>query len=85
MISINKYGQNIDLSKIVAVNGKKSFSLEGLNLNETLIINVTKGMKFNSAIVENDLKIEFTDTDGSIFDVVLKDMATLLAQYDGEK
>ncbi len=86
MISINKYGQNIDLSKIVAVNGTKSISLDGLTLNETLIINVTKGMKFKSSLEENDLKIEFTDIDGSIFEVILKDMATLLAENDtGEK
>ena len=29
MISINKYGQNLDLTKINEVNGKKSFSISG--------------------------------------------------------
>ena len=85
MISINKYGQNLDLTKINEVNGKKSFSISGVDANNTLIINVTKGMKFKSILEENDLKIEFTDIDGSVFELVLKDMATLLAQNDGQK
>ena len=85
MISINKYGQNLDLTKINEVNGKKSFSISGLDANNTLKINVTKGMKFKSSLEENDLKIEFTDIDGSVFELVLKDMATLLAQNDGQK
>ena len=85
MISINKYGQNVNLSKVVEVNGKKTFSLDGIDLNKTLIIKVPKDVKFVSTLVEEDLKIEFKDKDGNIFELILKNMTNLLAQNDGDK
>ncbi len=85
MISINKYGQNLDLSKIVEVNGKKTFSLDGIDSNKTLIVKVPKDVKFVSTLVEEDLKIEFKDKDGNIFELILKNMSNLLAQNDGDK
>ena len=85
MISINKYGQNVNLSKVVEVNGKKTFSLDGIDLNKTLIIKVPKDVKFVSTLVEEDLKIEFKDKDGNIFELILKNMTNLSAQNDGDK
>ncbi|MBU0924781.1 DVUA0089 family protein, partial [bacterium] len=83
MISINKYGQTLDLSKVVEVNGKKTFSLDGLVVDKSLIIEVPKGTKFSTSLQEDDLKIEFKDADGKIFELILKNMANLLAQNDG--
>ena len=82
MISINKYGQDVDLSKLVEVNGRKTFSLNNIDSNKTLILKVLPSVKFVSTIVDEDLKIEFTDKDGNIFDLILKNMANIhLDQY----
>ncbi|MAD43056.1 MAG: hypothetical protein CL623_11795 [Arcobacter sp.] len=83
MVSIVKYGQEIDLSKIVAVNGKKSLTLDNLVLNNTIKIKIPTGTKYVSELVEDDLKIEFTDEEGNILELILKDMTALLAQNDG--
>ena len=83
MISINKYGQTLDLSKIVEVNGKKTFSLDGLVVDKSLLIEVPKDTKFSTSLEENDLKIEFKEADGNVFELILKNMANLLAQNDG--
>ena len=83
MISINKYGQNLDLSKLVEVSGKKTFSVDGLVIDKSLVIEVPKGTKFSTSLEEDDLKIEFKDNDGKIFELILKNMANLLAQNDG--
>ena len=83
MVSIVKYGQNIDLSKIIAVNGKKSLTLDNLVLNNTIQIKIPAGVKYLSEIVEDDLKIEFKDEEGNILELILKNMSTLLAQNDG--
>lgn len=85
MISISKYGQNVDLSKIVGVNGKKSFSLAGLEAGKTLVIKIESGIKFVTSVVDEDLKVVFKDAKGNIFELILKNMVTLLAQNDGEK
>ena len=83
MISINKYGQNLDLSKLVEVSGKKTFSVDSLVIDKSLVIEVPKGTKFSTSLEEDDLKIEFKDNDGKIFELILKNMANLLAQNDG--
>ncbi|MAC85216.1 MAG: hypothetical protein CL624_13885 [Arcobacter sp.] len=83
MVSIVKYGQEIDLSKIVAINGKKSLTLDNLVLNNTIKIKIPAGIKYLSELVEDDLKITFKDEEGNILELILKDMSTLLAQNDG--
>ena len=83
MVSIVKYGQLVDLSKIVTIDGKKSLTLDNLITNNTIKINVPAGIKYLSELVENDLKITFTDTEDNVFELILKDMSTLLAQNDG--
>ncbi|APW66238.1 hypothetical protein LPB137_10465 [Poseidonibacter parvus] len=83
MVSIEKYGQEIDLSKIVSLNGKKSLTLENLVLNNTVQIKIPAGIKYISSLEENDLKIVFTDIEGNILELILKDMAELLAQNNG--
>ena len=83
MISIIKYGNKLDLSKIPALNGKKSLTLQELVLGNTIEIKIPKGTKFVSAINEADLRIEFKESDGTIFELILKDMAELLGKNDG--
>jgi len=85
MISINKYGQTLDLSNVVEANGKKTFSLDGLVIDKPVVISVPAGTRFTTSVVEDDLNIEFKDADGNIFELVLKNMASLLAQNDGNQ
>ena len=85
MISISKYGQNVDLSKIVGLNGKKTFSLDGLEAGKTLVIKIEAGIKFVTSVVDEDLKVVFKDSKGNVFELILKNMVSLLAQNDGEK
>ena len=84
MITINKYGQNVDLSNIPVINGKKSFTIDNIDVNNTLKINIPAGTKFTSALDENDVKMEFRDNDGNIFELILKDLAVILATNDGD-
>ena len=85
MISINKYGQNIDLSNVQEINGKKSYSLDNIDSSKTLLIRIPQGVKFVTTLQDENLKIDFTDSQGNIFELILKNMAEMLVQNDGDK
>ncbi|MGA1933504.1 tandem-95 repeat protein [Arcobacter sp. YIC-464] len=60
------------------------YILDNIGQNEKIEIKISSEIKYSSQLVENDLFFEFTDNDGNPFQLILKDMATLLAQNDGD-
>jgi VCBS repeat-containing protein len=85
MISINKYGQNIDLSNVQELNGKKSYSLDNIDSSKTLLIKIPQGVKFVTTLQDEDLKVNFTDKEGNVFELILKNISDILVQNDGDK
>ncbi|UTJ05800.1 tandem-95 repeat protein [Arcobacter roscoffensis] len=78
MITISKYGQNLSF-----VENQNILILDNLELNKTIKIKLSEDIKYSSQLVEEDLAFEFIDKEGNSFQLILKDMATLLAQNDG--
>ncbi len=77
MISINKYGQNIDLSNVQELNGKKSYSLDNIDSSKTLLIKIPQGVKFVTTLQDEDLKVNFTDKEGNVFELILKNISDI--------
>lgn len=85
MISVNQNGKNISLNGSLEVNGRKIFVLNELDEKSKLKLSINDGIKYISQLVDNDLIIEFTDKEGNIFELVLRNLSEILLNNNGEE
>ena len=84
MLTVNKYGEIMNLTSEVLDSYSNLFTIKDINPNKKLIINVPEGSSFSSSLNDNDVVIEFKDENGNVFEVILKNLVQILGQNDGD-
>ena len=85
MLDVVLNGKSLSTKGALEVNGKKVFFLNELDVNSKLILKIDNNTKFKSQLVDNDVVIDFTDKDGNIFQLVLKNLSEILVANDGKE
>ncbi|TXH78471.1 MAG: hypothetical protein E6Q79_01570, partial [Romboutsia sp.] len=61
------------------------YSLDNIDSSKTLLIKIPQGVKFVTTLQDEDLKVNFTDKEGNVFELILKNISDILVQNDGDK
>ena len=85
MLKILLDNKEINTNGSLEVNGKKIFYIDSLDTNSKINIQIDNKTTLNSTLVDNDVVFEFTDKDGNVFQLVLKNLQDVLNQNDGNE